>query len=109
MRMDQPESQWNKGVNNWEYANEGIKNPQWYDGQPEPYKSSSFADAVSRLFTPGYFNSWDTFASTIHNDPTNTKNTDFMSLEYIHNIVHVSSYSSALSNFNIPSLWIDYP
>ena len=105
--MDQPESQWNKGVNNWEYANERIKNPQWYDGQLEPYKSSSFADAVSRLFTPGYFNSWETFASTIHNNPTNTKNTDFMSLEYIHNIVHVSLYSSAPSDSNVTSLWID--
>jgi hypothetical protein len=62
-----------------------MNNPLWYGKG-----SGSFADAVARMLSPGYFDSWETFASTVHNSPTAPTATNFMSLEYIHNIVHVS-------------------
>ena len=65
---DVPDSQWVNGVNNWQACNAVMKNPQWYGSG-----SGSFADAVSRMFSPGYFESWETFASTIHNSPKNLK------------------------------------
>ncbi|KAL8819551.1 MAG: hypothetical protein Q9191_007712 [Dirinaria sp. TL-2023a] len=84
----QSPSQWSKGVNNWKAVNVAVENPPWYDNHTGPLKGTSFKDALSRLFTPGYFDSWETFASTKHNNPKNLKNTNFMSLEYIHNVVH---------------------
>lgn len=80
---DKPESEWSGGINNWKSANAGIADPQWY-GQG----SGSLGDAVNRLLSPGYFSSWETFASTAHNNPSSA--TNFMSLEFIHNVVHVS-------------------
>ena len=69
IRSDKPSSEWAAGVNNWELANQGIANPQWYDGLPPPLRSSTLADAVSRMFSPHYFDSWETFASTAWNKP----------------------------------------
>ncbi|OCL09390.1 Di-copper centre-containing protein [Glonium stellatum] len=76
-----PPEEWINGVNNWQGANAAMADPPWY-GQG----SGSFADAVSRMFSPGYFDSWETFASTIHNNPSSA--TNFMSIEFIHNIIH---------------------
>ena len=58
--------------------------------------SSSIADAISRMFTPGYFDSFETFASTVHNDPLSSSGSNYMSIEYIHNIVHVGFRPSIL-------------
>ena len=84
IRADQPDSVWRDGINNWQACDAGLADPQWY-GEG----SGSLTDAVSRMLTPGYFDHWEPFASTVHNSPKNA--TNFMSLEYIHNIVHVSS------------------
>ncbi|KAK3169334.1 hypothetical protein OEA41_008717 [Lepraria neglecta] len=101
-----PDSQWVNDVNNWQACNAAMKNSQWYGNG-----SGSFADAVSRMFSPGCFEPWETFASTIHNSPKNLKEnpsegvsadspadsrprkaTGLMSLEYIHNIIHELGY-----------------
>ena len=84
-----PKSKWVNGRNNWQYANQAIADPQWYDSN-KSHPSSSLADGLSRLFTPRYFSSWEKFASTAHNDVGDTLNTEYMSLEYIHNVIHVS-------------------
>ena len=108
---DVPDSQWVNGVNTWQACNAVMKTPQWYGNG-----SGSFADAVSRKFSPGYFESWETFASTIHNSPKNLKDdpsegvsadspadprprkaTGFMSLEFIHNIIRVRQTNSRSS------------
>lgn len=100
---DVPDSQWVNGVNNWKACNAAMQDPQYYGKG-----SGSFADAVSRLFAPDYMNSWETFASTIHNspmapppkklqaNPPSISPTDFMSLEYVHNIVHVGQTSAQI-------------
>ena len=91
MLQSQPELVWADGVNNWPAVNEGIKSPQWYNKQQGELKGSSFADAVNRMFAPGYFASWEKFASTAHNSTKDVSNTNFMSLEYIHHVIHVSN------------------
>ena len=61
-----------------------MKDPLWYAGD-----GGSFADAVSRMLSPKYFDSWESFSSTVHNPPTADKARHFLSLEYIHNVIHV--------------------
>ena len=85
---DQPESAWRNGVNNWESCDSALADPPWY-GEG----SGLLADAVNRMLSPGYFRHWEPFASTRHNNPKWA--THYMSLEYIHNVVHVS-YIGAL-------------
>ena len=70
---------WIHGINNWQRANLGLRDVGWNAG--------SLADAVSRLLEPGYFDSWEHFASTKWNGPK--KNTNYLSIEYIHNLIHV--------------------
>lgn len=76
-----PEPAWVNGVNNWDYCNQALADPQWY-GQD----GGSLADAVSRMFSYGDL-SWETFASTKWNNPST--NAEYLSLEYIHNVLHV--------------------
>ena len=77
-----PEPDWVHGVNNWESCNQALADPQWYakDG-------GSLADAVNRMLCPTYLESWEPFASTKWNNPKSS--TNYLSIEYIHNIVHV--------------------
>ena len=79
------EPNWINGVNNWEEANAALSGPGWYGES-----GGSLADAVKRMLSPGYFKSWETFASTRWNNPKDIGNTEFLSLEYIHNVIHVS-------------------
>lgn len=72
-------------------VNLAMNDPLWYGNG-----SGTFADAVSRMFEKGYLTSWETFSSTIHNNPKDVSNTNYMSIEYIHNIVHVSRMLSTI-------------
>lgn len=58
----------------------------------KPFENPGFlADAVNRLFTPEYTNHWEHFASTKwYNEGSWETETGFLSLEYVHNNVHVS-------------------
>ena len=48
----------------------------------------SLSDYIYRLLSPGNMTSWEAFATTENRDGSPT---DFMSLEDIHNYIHVSS------------------
>jgi tyrosinase len=74
---------WVYGVENFAGTNSALQNPAWSDGA-----TGSIGELVYRLFTPNYFQSWETFASTkfYHEHP----GTDYLSLEYVHNNIHVS-------------------
>ncbi|KAF8534625.1 common central domain of tyrosinase-domain-containing protein [Trichophaea hybrida] len=76
-----PTKSWIYGVQNWKDSNDAMQHPQWYDGNP-----GSIRDAVYRLFTPGYFSSYEAFASTVYHQTT--PGSDYMSLEYVHNNIH---------------------
>jgi tyrosinase len=52
----------------------------------------NLADSVNRMFTKAYNTTWGEFASTKWNNEKHTNpKTGYMSLEYIHNNVHVST------------------
>lgn len=79
--MSEPESKWTMGVQNWQGSNSSLQNPEWYQGDP-----GSIAEAVYRMFTPGYFKSYETFATTSHNPAV--EGSEYLSLEFIHNNIH---------------------
>jgi hypothetical protein len=74
---------WVYGVENWQDANSSLQNPAWYAGD-----TGSIGELVYRLFAPSYFQSWEAFASTkmLNANP----GSDYLSVEYIHNNIHVS-------------------
>jgi tyrosinase len=77
------DTSWVYGVENFTGTNSALQDPRWSDGA-----TGSIGELVYRLFTPNYFQSWETFASTkFHREHPGT---DYLSLEYIHNNIHVS-------------------
>ena len=78
-----PKLGWVNCVNLWKYRNQALADLGWNHGD-----GGSLAEAVSRMLSPGYFDCWETFASTKWNSPKT--NTGYLSLEYINNIIHVS-------------------
>lgn len=89
-----PPEKWIHGVQNWEKANDALQHPAWYDlndttGTAPPLNLGSIGEAVYRMFSPNYFDSWQAFASTLYNEK-NPGGKNFLSLEYIHNNIHVS-------------------
>lgn len=93
MVRDGPEN-WKglQGVNDWEKVNLSLENPRWrYGGGMEegPYDGMQFREGVLRMFSEGYLTKWGDFAS-VRFDPNAGDNVNFLSLEYIHNNIHVS-------------------
>ncbi|KAF4461201.1 hypothetical protein FALBO_12005 [Fusarium albosuccineum] len=84
------------GDNNFKEANTTFSqfSANWYN----PYKQGkedefeppgTLADAVNRLFSPEYTDTWDTFASTKWwKESAQDVSSGYLSLEYIHNNVH---------------------
>lgn len=66
--------------------NVALKDPEWHD----EHHTTTIQDAVGRMFSDGYHTTWASFASTAHNNPRDTHNSDYLSLEHIHNTLHVS-------------------
>jgi hypothetical protein len=66
---------WAGGVNNWKKANEAMQ------------AGNAIPDQIYRLFATN-LSSWESFASTKSQPPSTS--IDFMSLEAIHNAIHVS-------------------
>lgn len=85
-----PPEEWVNGVQNIKAANEALQNPQWYlpPGAEGPGNTGSIGETVYRMFSENYFNSWEAFASTLYIRENPGKN--FLSVEYIHNNIHVS-------------------
>ncbi|KAF4956914.1 hypothetical protein FGADI_3517 [Fusarium gaditjirri] len=87
-----------QGFNNFDEANLTLNKFQegWYppyekgDERRDNFKGpGTLTDAVNRLFSPKYTDSWDTFSSTKWwNESARNISTGYLSLEYIHNNVH---------------------
>lgn len=86
VRQDAPQADWIHGSQQNDLVNAALQQPKWYN---ETIKVGSIAEAVYRMFSPGYFSSWEAFASTLYIEQ-NSAATNFLSLEYIHNNIHVS-------------------
>ncbi|KAF5660864.1 tyrosinase precursor [Fusarium heterosporum] len=85
-----------EGVNNYTEANFIFNNfdKNWYNPndpkkQPDFTPPGTLADAVNRLFSSQYTDTWDTFASTKYwAESAQEVSTGYLSLEYIHNNIH---------------------
>jgi tyrosinase len=87
--VDSGGSEWVYGVENYADSNAALQNPQWYSTQGDPTThTGAIGELVYRMFTKDYFKSWETFASTKYY--SEHPDTDYLSLEYIHNNIHVS-------------------
>ncbi|KAL2823729.1 common central domain of tyrosinase-domain-containing protein [Aspergillus cavernicola] len=77
IRARDPAATWADGINNWEKASEAIQGG---------IGVNSIEDQVYRLFSTN-LSSWESFASTLSQTPPTPA--DFLSLEGIHNAMHV--------------------
>lgn len=98
-----PPSVWTNGIENWQESNNALQNPQWYSVNPNDPGTitGSLGEMVYRLFAPGYFTLWESFATTLYHK---NDSTDYRSLEYIHNNIQVGSIIEHSSN--VLSIWI---
>ena len=81
------------GINNWQGCNDAIDGHQYEDKQA-PINRATVSDLCYRILAPGYAHDWKTFATT-GKDKKSLKGKDwtkFLSLEYIHNNLHVGSH-----------------
>lgn len=75
------------GENNYEAVGQAIRGHQYED--KSPINQLTVADLVYRLLTYKRYKEWASFASTVtHKGSTHWR--DYISLEYIHNNLHVS-------------------
>ncbi|KAI1814571.1 common central domain of tyrosinase-domain-containing protein [Poronia punctata] len=87
-----------EGVNNFKAANEWINRFSTNISNPYPCRHEehgkwrapgSLADAVNRMFSTDYTQTWATFSSTKWFSESESKpGAEYMSLEYIHNNIH---------------------
>lgn len=84
-----------RGVNNWSFINSTLEAAPWYrrkDVDPKLMKPNPISDYVCRLLS--YGTEWRYFASTQDRFDLNVTASkswqDYISLEYIHNNLHVS-------------------
>lgn len=85
-----PQKKWVYGVENWPDTNKALQNPEWSAGA-----TGTIGEMVYRLYTKNYFSSWEYFASTKYYAEGST--TDYLSLEFIHNNIHVSQKATILT------------
>ena len=83
-----------EGVNNFETVNAFLSNfdKNWYNpGKQDSWTPpGTLPDSLNRMYSPDYNSTWGTFASTKWwRESEMTLSTGYMSLEYIHNNVHV--------------------
>lgn len=97
--------QYNKSIGTSRYGNPSL--PDWVQGfvdnakieeamenpeAPHWQKGVSIAENVYRILTDVYFQSYETFSSTyLTHDKKNLTPTEYLSLEMIHNNIHVGS------------------
>lgn len=82
---EDPDEPWNYGIQNWAAANNALDLRDWQAGKD----FGTFSDAICRMFSPGYHRSWESFATTKYT-PEKGEDLGFLSLEFIHNVIHVS-------------------
>lgn len=93
--------EWEVGINNFAGSNSGLQVHAWgWRGAGEgPDQSTTIQDCVSRMLADDYLKSWRTFSSTAHVDEADpSQPTEFISLEGIHNNIHVSLVNSTTPN-----------
>lgn len=104
--------QYNKSIGTSRYGNPSL--PDWVQGfvdnakieeamenpeAPHWQKGVSIAENVYRILTDVYFQSYETFSSTyLTHDKKNLTPTEYLSLEMIHNNIHVGSLSPLCSS-----------
>lgn len=84
-----PEEPWNTGIQNWAAANNALdaqSDKDWNNWKA----GGSIAEAVCRMFSKDYHTSWESFATT--DGKEDGKAPGYLSLEFIHNKLHVSSF-----------------
>ena len=81
------------GINNWQGCNEAIDGHQ-YENTGSPINNATVADLCYRILAPDYAKDWQTFATTgKHRETLGMKDwVKFLSLEYIHNNLHVGAH-----------------
>lgn len=101
------------GINNWEVANATMNiffGEEWAaDNFAEDAKKArrqpppgGLADAINRLFTSSYSN-WRSFATTqYYRDEKTTNPTGYLSIEFIHNAVHVGTPEGLSASGHVP-------
>ena len=87
------EKEYMLGINNWQSCNAAIDGHQ-YEDPPAPINGATITDICYRLLAPEYARDWQTFATTGADRQTLDMKDwiKFLSLEYIHNNLHVSLY-----------------
>ena len=86
-------SEWMLGINNWQGCDGAIDGHQ-YEDKGDSINSDTISDLCYRILAPGYAQDWQTFATT-GTDRKSLQSKDwvkYLSLEYIHNNLHVGSH-----------------
>ena len=78
---------WVEGTSYTDAINAATAQPNWSD---IPHPKDTIKQALERLLNPNYSTSYEKFVSTAYHKKT-SKPEDYLSLEYIHNNLHVSS------------------
>lgn len=60
--------------------------PMWYK---DPVIGHFIPDAVYRMLSDEYLKNWDTFSTTAYGPKDTESATEYLSLEFIHNNLHV--------------------
>ena len=86
------QAKWMLGINNVQACNDAIDGHLYEDGAA-PINSATVSDLCYRILAPGYAQDWQTFATTGSNRKSLPGKDwiKFLSLEYIHNNLHVGS------------------
>ena len=81
---------WVNGVVNNDKVELALKNHGWYPRKNKPPPKGTIEAVVHKLLCTKW-TSWETFATTRYDDKLGKPNgAEFLSLEYIHNNIHVS-------------------
>lgn len=83
---DPDQATWVDGVQNNSSITTALKNPDWGENRPK----KSIAENVFRILTSDYFQSYGPFSTTRYYRELQPRPTEWLSLEQIHNNIHVS-------------------
>ena len=86
--QSQPSSSWADGVVNNSKVDSALQNHNWYAKYDLAGSCQPIQDVVYRLFSDNW-KSWKQFSTTQYNKSEPPVGQDFLSLEFIHNNIHV--------------------
>ena len=88
-------------MNNYTYANVAIQTAQFYESHNSNVPPGYLSDKVYRMLNSKYLKSWKDFSTTKYAKEVKKDWEGYLSLEYIHNNMHVSSTSELNIKMNI--------